>query len=265
MTTVEEYILFWACVRVTNLCGADILFTLDVLRNVKCLWLKGWIYAVNIHSIVPNGVYSQWDPSPQLTQIASLDRTHHDDVIKWKNFPPYWPFVREIYRSQEIPRKRTGDAERFYLTFAWANNRDVGDLRRHRAHYDVTVMITHSTCSFSNQEDQHQIPWSVFFMCDDWRLLWFQQMIVYNCAENIYLLSIWLIIIFWNGMWHRKFNLVYTWIFAKVRKICWKGVLINGVKWAQKGPSSHYSTWQVMCKKVSASWSGLLQQCWFRH
>ena len=24
----------------------------------------------------------------------------HDDVIKWKHFPRYWPFVRGIYRSQ---------------------------------------------------------------------------------------------------------------------------------------------------------------------
>ena len=24
---------------------------------------------------------------------------HHDDVIKWKHFPRYWPFVREIHRS----------------------------------------------------------------------------------------------------------------------------------------------------------------------
>ena len=23
----------------------------------------------------------------------------HDDVIKWKHFPRYWPFVREIHRS----------------------------------------------------------------------------------------------------------------------------------------------------------------------
>ena len=25
--------------------------------------------------------------------------THHDDVIKWKHFPRYWPFVRGIHRS----------------------------------------------------------------------------------------------------------------------------------------------------------------------
>ena len=24
---------------------------------------------------------------------------HHDDVIKWKHFPRYWPFVRGIHRS----------------------------------------------------------------------------------------------------------------------------------------------------------------------
>ena len=25
--------------------------------------------------------------------------TYHDDVIKWKHFPRYWPFVRGIHRS----------------------------------------------------------------------------------------------------------------------------------------------------------------------
>ena len=24
----------------------------------------------------------------------------HDGVIKWKHFPRYWPFVREIHRGQ---------------------------------------------------------------------------------------------------------------------------------------------------------------------
>ena len=32
--------------------------------------------------------------------------TFHDDVIKWKQFPRYWPFVRGIHRSLvNIPRK----------------------------------------------------------------------------------------------------------------------------------------------------------------
>ena len=60
----------------------------------------------------------------------------HDDVIKWKHFPRYWPFVRGIHRSP-----RNFDVF-FDLNKRWVNNREAGDLRRHHAHYDVTVMET---------------------------------------------------------------------------------------------------------------------------
>ena len=33
------------------------------------------------------------------TCYICLDRNTHDDVIKWKHFPHYWPFVRGIYQS----------------------------------------------------------------------------------------------------------------------------------------------------------------------
>ena len=36
---------------------------------------------------------------------------HHDDVIKWKHFPRYWPFVRGIHRSRWIPRTKASDAK----------------------------------------------------------------------------------------------------------------------------------------------------------
>ena len=70
----------------------------------------------------------------------------HDDVIKWKHFPRYWPFVRGIHRSTvNSPHKgqRRG-ALMFSLICvwinSWVNNRGAGDLRRYLAHYDVTVM-----------------------------------------------------------------------------------------------------------------------------
>ena len=70
----------------------------------------------------------------------------HDDVIKWKHFPRYWPFVRGIHRSPvNSPHKgqRRG-ALMFSLIssriIGWVNNREAGDLRRIRPHYDVTVM-----------------------------------------------------------------------------------------------------------------------------
>ena len=61
----------------------------------------------------------------------------HDVVIKWKPFPRYWPFVRT----------KAGDEELWcFLTSApwingWVNNREAGDLRRNRAHFDIIVMM----------------------------------------------------------------------------------------------------------------------------
>ena len=73
----------------------------------------------------------------------------HDDVIKWKHFPRYWPFVRGIHRSPvNSPHKGQWlGALMFILICAringWVNNGEAGDLRRNRAHYDVIVMDGH--------------------------------------------------------------------------------------------------------------------------
>ena len=67
----------------------------------------------------------------------------HDDVIKWKHFPRYWPFVRGIHRSPvNFPHKRpvTWSFDVFFH-LPWINNREAGDLRRYRAHCDVIVML----------------------------------------------------------------------------------------------------------------------------
>ena len=70
----------------------------------------------------------------------------HDDVIKWKHFPRYWPFVRGIHRSPvNHPHKgQWRGALMFSLICVWINgwenNREAGDLRRYRAHYYVIVM-----------------------------------------------------------------------------------------------------------------------------
>ena len=66
------------------------------------------------------------------------------DVIKWKHFPRYWPFVREIHRSpvNTLHKGQWHGALMFsFIRFkGWVNNRETGDLRCNRAHYDVTVM-----------------------------------------------------------------------------------------------------------------------------
>ena len=71
---------------------------------------------------------------------------NHDDVIKWKHFLRNWPFVRGIHRSPvNSPHKgQWRGALMLSLIYVWindwVNNREAGDLRRYRAHYDVIVM-----------------------------------------------------------------------------------------------------------------------------
>ena len=71
----------------------------------------------------------------------------HDDVIKWKHFPRYWPLVWGIHRSPvNSPHKgQWRGALMFSLICVWingwVNNRESGDLRHYRAHYDDNVML----------------------------------------------------------------------------------------------------------------------------
>ena len=89
----------------------------------------------------------------QIYQIYPIN-TLHDDVIKWKKFQHYWPFVRGI----EFPAQRL--VTRIFNVFldrawinGWVSNREAGDLRRHRNHYDVTIMELQKHC----HGDQGQI------------------------------------------------------------------------------------------------------------
>ena len=84
-----------------------------------------------------------WHVSCSVVYICS---DMHDDVIKWKHFPRYWPFVRGIHRSPgNSPHKgQWRGALMVCLICAringWVNNGEAGDLIRHPAHYDVIVM-----------------------------------------------------------------------------------------------------------------------------
>ena len=66
----------------------------------------------------------------------------HDNIINWKHFSRYWPFVQEIHPSPvNFPHKgQWRGASMFSLCLhkhGWVNNLEAGDLRHHRAHYDV--------------------------------------------------------------------------------------------------------------------------------
>ena len=99
--------------------------------------------------------------SKRFPYCCPLVKTIHDDVIKWKHFPRYWPFVRGIHRSPvNSPHKgQWRGALMFSLICTringWVNNGEAGDLRRHRHHYDVIVMplaTGHGYMDFSHDE-----------------------------------------------------------------------------------------------------------------
>ena len=78
-----------------------------------------------------------------LTRIWHL----HNHVIKWKHFPRYWPFVRGIHRSPVNSPHKGHWRVALMLSLicarinGWGNNREAGDLRRHRTHYNVILML----------------------------------------------------------------------------------------------------------------------------
>ena len=78
---------------------------------------------------------------------SSRPSVAHDDVIKWKHFPRFWPFVRGIHRYPvNSPHKGQWRGALMFPFICvgingWIYNREAGDLRRYCAHYDVSVMI----------------------------------------------------------------------------------------------------------------------------
>ena len=89
----------------------------------------------------------------------------HDDVIKWKHLPRYWPFVWGIHRSPvNSPHKHQWRrALMFSLICAWINgwesNREAGD-------WDAIALMS----LFCNQHCSrlliYVIHWSLFYWID---------------------------------------------------------------------------------------------------
>ena len=104
----------------------------------RLLWINIWQQIVLLWMLTkPNG----------LTQFQEeCDTCNNNDVIQWKHFPRHRSFMREIHQSPvNYPHKgQWRGALMFSLVCAWINgrlnNREVGDSRRQRSHYDVIVM-----------------------------------------------------------------------------------------------------------------------------
>ena len=85
-------------------------------------------------------IWKEYVPDEDLTPVAWW--RHQMEI-----FPRYWPFVRGIKRSAvNSPHKGQWRGALMFSWICtwingWVNNREAGDLRRYRVHYDVIVMV----------------------------------------------------------------------------------------------------------------------------
>ena len=101
-------------------------------------------------------------PEPMMTKFPGRCMHHQTSILQYINpvianvpwwrhqmetFPRYWSFMCGIHRSPvNSPHKSQWRGSLKYSliwawTNGWLNNRKSGDLRHHRAHYDVTVLL----------------------------------------------------------------------------------------------------------------------------
>ena len=112
-----------------------------------------FILFIKTHFTGEHTLYISWRRTHPYIYISCF----HDDIMKWKYVPRYWPFVWGIHRSPvNSPHKgQWRGALMFFFICAWPNgwinNQDTDDFRRHRAHYDVTVMWCRIVIQWSGQ------------------------------------------------------------------------------------------------------------------
>ena len=102
----SEYILSWAGF-------------VDRFLSIRKVTLKN-VFWSKLHSLFPGIQFPLW-----LRQWFGT----HDDVIKWKHFPRYWPFVRGIHRSPHKGQWRGALMSTLICARinGWVNNREAGD------------------------------------------------------------------------------------------------------------------------------------------
>ena len=70
-------------------------------------------------SFGPIASFHQWQWSnPAMCGKIDQPQAKHDDVIKWKHFPRYWPLCGEFTGHRWIPRTKASDAE--FWCFLWS-------------------------------------------------------------------------------------------------------------------------------------------------
>ena len=114
---------------------------------VVCVWNVGFLFIIRKYLVEPMlficCVWAQF-----LTFISHMMTQWNGNIFRVTG-----PLCGEFTGHRWIPLTKASDAEFwcFFLICAWmnslVNNHEAVDLRHHRTHYDVTVMISHHLIS----------------------------------------------------------------------------------------------------------------------
>ena len=120
--------------------------------------------------------------SSRSTGIGAIGRWLTQCRCQWRKFWRIWeesssngnisrvtdPLWGELTSNYWIPLTKAIDAELWFFLWSmpwingWTNNREAGDLGRHRAHYDVTVMMTPNRSETQPSPNCVLYSWGVF-------------------------------------------------------------------------------------------------------
>ena len=106
------------------------------------------IYQIKCYKNISESKLWLWKCESKI-QILNL----HKVVIKWGHFSRCWPFVWGFHRSPvNSPYKGQWHGTLVFSLICawindWVNDGEAGDLRRHRTHYDIAVMVSFKTIS----------------------------------------------------------------------------------------------------------------------
>ena len=149
--------------------------------------------------------------TPKGQAPVSLEETH-DHCTRDANmmmssngniFRVTGPLCGEFTGHRWIPHTKASDAELWYFLWTapgikeWVKNREAGDLRRHRAYYDVIVMKaavllwqvqTFVVISWPGQQ-QLSVIFGVFFKLRVKRCCWNGRTYVIFCVANLWVLQ----------------------------------------------------------------------------
>ena len=170
------------------------------IKSMTWTLLFGW------HAIIMkiNGFHVQHSGDSVTTSVFSEKYEPHDDAIKWKHFPCYWPFVRGIHRSpvNSLHKDQWRGASMFFLSNNWFSKHSIRwwfeTLSRSLwCHCSVKFVISmldltdrqsmSSVLPFSLTRDYRQIPTFLVILVCSYMYLWFLfcYLIMLQCTVKI--------------------------------------------------------------------------------